>query len=635
LVDILGKSGKVLPFAASVPMFRRMHPDVAKLVEVGRIPQAVGERLSQLAPGSFCEHKAWGIGKVTEWDLLGGKVTIDFENQSAQVMGLKFALQKTEPILAGNFRVQKIEQAGDLKDLATADPVELVVRTLESHGGSMRVDALERELATMVPAKEFKKWWDAAKRALRESMRVAVPAKRTDLMVLRDADLSPAAALVNEFEEARDLKAKTKALEAIINEVRHFEGDPDALRRLLTSIDEAARNGLRRNLGGALELLVVRDELVAGVRDLQLDAAAVRVMDVVAMESNRIAKEMTGISAARQRRIFEAFPEAFGEEWVEQVLKVFDEVGARGVTEIAKLLHEREKAEPLQVHVRASLTRRSLGPDALIWLARERHSFASEVFGPEVGASILSLLESDHLDEGPRKTSRLQSLVVTDRELLVDIVRTMDSNEARNFARRLMECQVFGELDRKSLMARVIKARPETGDLVSGENSRKRDEALIVSWESLERKKAELDDVTRNRIPQNTKEIAVARSYGDLRENFEFKAAKQMQAVLMRRKSELEREVDKARGTDFIGADTTTVSIGTIVTLADQAGAESQVTVLGAWDSDPERKIVAYLSELGAALLGAKVGQTVEARDPETELMVRLTVKEIVAYKPA
>src|SRR5688572_10675746 len=46
-----------------------MHPDVAKLVEAGRIPKPVGERLSQLAPGNFCLHKSFGAGKVTGWDL--------------------------------------------------------------------------------------------------------------------------------------------------------------------------------------------------------------------------------------------------------------------------------------------------------------------------------------------------------------------------------------------------------------------------------------------------------------------------------------------------------------------------------------------------------------------------------------
>ena len=73
-------------------MFRAMHPDVVKLVESGRIPQTVGERLSQLAPGSFCLHKSWGSGKVMDWDLFGGKVTIDFEREPGRVMGLKLAL---------------------------------------------------------------------------------------------------------------------------------------------------------------------------------------------------------------------------------------------------------------------------------------------------------------------------------------------------------------------------------------------------------------------------------------------------------------------------------------------------------------------------------------------------------------
>ena len=56
-----------------------MHPDVAKLVEAGRIPKPVGERLSQLAPGNFCIHKSFGAGKVIDWDLPGKKIVIDFE----------------------------------------------------------------------------------------------------------------------------------------------------------------------------------------------------------------------------------------------------------------------------------------------------------------------------------------------------------------------------------------------------------------------------------------------------------------------------------------------------------------------------------------------------------------------------
>jgi transcription elongation GreA/GreB family factor len=290
--------------------------------------------------------------------------------------------------------------------------------------------------------------------------------------------------------------------------------------------------------------------------------------------------------------------------------------------------------DALVAHLKKSVARRSLGQDALIWICRERKDAAAKVFGPEVGAAVLNLLEEDHLADGPRKTTRLQSFFVDHKDLLPDLVATMDVNEARNFGRRLMECPVFGELDRKSLMARVIKAQPQTHDLVSGERKEKRHEDLIVSWESLKKRQEEFDDLVRTRIPQNTKDIAIARSYGDLRENFEYKSAKQMQAVLQRRKRELQQDLDRARGTDFKIVDTSAVNIGTIVTLVDEDGERIQWSVLGAWDSDPEDHKISYLTEFGAALLGSVPGDHVEARDPLSEKMKRFTVESIAPYNP-
>ena len=97
----------------------------------------------------------------------------------------------------------------------------------------------------------------------------------------------------------------------------------------------------------------------------------------------------------------------------------------------------------------------------------------------------------------------LQTLLNEDKSLLGDLVSIMDVNESRNFARRLLDCPVFGDLEKKSLMARIIKIRPETAELVNGEHTKKREEPLLVSWDSLERKKTELDELIRVRIPQN------------------------------------------------------------------------------------------------------------------------------------
>ncbi len=611
-----------------------MHPDLAKLLEAGRINQAVAGRLDQLSPGKFCLHKAWGAGKVVGWELSEKKVTIDFEQSTGQVMDLQFALQRTEVLDASDFRAKKVEQLEELRSLAKADSVALVIHLLQSHGGTMSVDALERELSgAVVPADDFRKWWDAAKKALRESKRVIVPSRRTEPLSLRAGDMSPADALVSDFEQARDLKTMSKALEAITLDLALFKADPPALQRLLVGITESATKSIRIQLGPAIELLSARDELVKSFRDIDLPPESLRLSDVLAAEEHRLSDALTTLSAGRQRAIYEQFPIAFGDRWVEVLTGIFDKVGSRGVAEIAKLLEEKGHMKVLATHLISALARRSLGTDALIWVCRERNGSASEVFSGEVGACILNLLETDHLSDGPRKTTRLQSQLSDDKELLSDIVGSMDVNEARNFGRRLMECPVFNELDRKSLMARVIKARPETGELVAGRGAKKEEE-LLVSWPSLERKKEELDDIIRVRIPQNTKDISIAREYGDLRENFEYKSSKDQQKYLNNRKTELQRDISRARGTDFKGADATSVNIGTIVNLINEDGQELTYTVLGAWDSDPEKKELSYLSELGAAFLNKKPGETVQVRDQHTEVLHTYTIKSIAPVNP-
>jgi len=613
-----------------------MHPDVAKLVEAGRIPKPVGERLSQLAPGNFCLHKSFGAGKVIDWDLPGKKLTIDFERSPNQSMELQFAFQRTEWIPADDFRARKIEQIEELRSLSKSDSNALIIHLLQSHGGSMTGDALEKELSgTVIPEANFKKWWDSAKKTLRESRLAVVPQKRTEPIILRQGDQSPAQAMVADFEAAKDIKGMIRALETIAADIGAFDNDIDALKRLLNDIDEGAKKAARVQLGHALQLIAARDEVIGSSKALELDPTAVRLSDLIlSADSFKLADEVVTLPSARQRSIYEAFPSAFGDEWVEKIVLVFDRVGARGVTEIARILLERGDTAALITHLRSAIARRGLGPDALIWVCRERKAAAAEVFCADVGASILNLLENDHLSDGPRKTSRLQTLLAEDKSLLSDLVMAMDVNEARNFARRLLDCPVFGELEKKSLMARIIKAKPETAELVSGQGGKKREEALLVSWESLEKKKQELDDIIRIRIPQNTKDISIARSYGDLRENFEYKSAKDLQKMLMHRKAELERDIARARGSDFKGSDAGSVNIGTIVTLKDETGAEVVMTVLGAWDSIPEQKFVSYLSEVGKSLMNRKPGETVEVRDLETETLQTLTVVSIRPYNP-
>src|SRR5207248_2411169 len=199
-----------------------------------------------------------------------------------------------------------------------------------------------------------------------------------------------------------------------------------------------------------------------------------------------------------------------------------------------------------------------------------------------------------------------------DRQLVGDIFKNADVALARDAMRRLQLSPLFDELTKRSLLARIVKVYPELESMITGVEGPEKAAALIVSWSSLEKRKAEYEELVKVKIPENTKEIALARSYGDLSENFEFKAAKQMQSVLMRRKAELEQMLHNARGTSFEKVDTSLVSIGTVVTLrSSDSSKEETYTILGAWDGDPDRHIISYQTAIAQTLLGHKLGEVI------------------------
>jgi len=601
-----------------------MHPDVAKLVEAGRISEAVGEKLSKIAPGSFRIHKGFGGGVVTSWDLFNGKVTIDFEKAKGKEMGLKLALEKTEAVESDDLRAQKVNQLGELQDLADKDPVELVARTLQSHGGSMTMDQLDAELCgSVVEEKIYKRWWEKTKKALRESKRVSVPTKRTDPLILRDEASSPGEALVEDLEMARNPKGRVKALEAIYREAPLVASSEGLLERAFVIVGDAALKLMKLAPAQSLELIALRDEIAEELKKTDaISADAPKLSEVLQVADGNLSEDLNNVAAARLKRILDAFPAAFGEEWVDRILAVFGSISSRGVSEIAKLLAEKDETSRLNEHIKVALSRHALGADSLAWICRERKKSAVEVFDGSVGSVILTVLEQDSLDDGPRRSGRLGNLLMDDKELIADLLEGMEINDVRNFARKLLASPAFADLDRKSLMARVIKKVPETQEMVSGQSQSKSEETLLVSYESLDRRKAEYEDLVNNRIPANIKDISIARSYGDLRENFEYHAAKQMQNVLNTRKNELERDLERARPTDFKGADTSAVNIGTKIVLALASGEKRELTMLGAWDADPEKNIISYLSEVGQVLLGKSVGEEVEIRDAETEELI-------------
>jgi transcription elongation GreA/GreB family factor len=273
------------------------------------------------------------------------------------------------------------------------------------------------------------------------------------------------------------------------------------------------------------------------------------------------------------------------------------------------LIHE-GKIELLKETLARLISQHTASSELLLWLAKDRNDSFADVLGPEVFRAMLTAMERDQFNE--RRSNRLRDFILDDQDLLVELIGSADLEVIKDLTRALQLSPSFDDMDKRSLLARIVKSYPAIQSLISGEQSQK-ESHLIVSWESLERRKNEYHELVEKKIPANSKEIAVARSYGDLRENHEYKAAKEMQKLLMRRKGELELQLVRARGTDFANPRTDVVSIGTTVNATDLATNQAEhFTVLGAWDSDPDKGVVSYLSPIAQSLLNRKVGDEVE-----------------------
>lgn len=590
-----------------------MHPDILKAVEAGKLSRAAGQTLDLLQPGTYVLHKSWGFGQVDAVNFLVSQMTINFKAKKGHTMQLQYAAESLAPINADHILAQKAADLAAVKARAKNDPVALIRTILTSFGGRATQDQIAHSLVPEVFSEaEFKRWFENAKKALKADGHFALPAKKGLPLELRDGPIAHAEEYVTAYQSARQLREQIKALEIIIKHLGEFSDPAGQLAPVLAAVNDTAAKSARQKaqVGDALTLLATRDELLEKLPALATENT-LTLAGVLRDEANQLATLLSALPAAKTRRAVAALPAAFGEDWATRAIRVvLQSTDARTVAETAALLADKGEAERTRAELHRAVSEHSLSSAACIWLCGDRTGPYADLLNFQLIGAIVAAMERDAHNE--KKDRKLHDLLLNDQELLVDLISDASAEDLRDLMRKLLMTTVFADLNKRSLLGRIVRVYPQLEGMITGGGAEEKQETLIVSWESLEKRKADFDELVNKRIPENIREISAAREHGDLRENFEFKAAKEMQRVLGRRRSETERDLSLARGTDFANPDTSAVAIGTIVTLREIPSGQTEVhTILGAWDGDVEKGILSYQSALAQALIGHRVGETV------------------------
>ncbi len=583
--------------------------------------KASKSKLESMKSGAYVIHRSWGFGQIKSYDDATHRLVIDFKGKKAHAMDPAFCINTMEVLPENHLLVRKETEPKKVLELIAENPAQLIVEALESYPNkaTTAID-LEITLCQVVGEEKFKKWWADARKAVAKDPRVSVPEKKTECYVLRETPVSAEDEIFDQFNSTRSARRRIALAEEYASAAAHKAVQAN-LTDVLKGVADAVKDSNQLDSAERLYGAAVRDRIakVAGV-----DPATYEPSQAFLVANLRdLAAIAEKIPVQFQSHFLDLIKETHPIECRDIVFNLLKVSQGKFTTECINFLVENGYADDLASTLKRWQTEQNLRAPVLLWIVKNRHSkkFAkllNDLITPRLLSAIFFAIDYEALQAASARRIPLGDILSDDTELIADLLSTADPETARDLANTLLLNQGFEELTKKSLLARFIKIFPNIQSLVASEAEGK-EEQLLVSRESFERKREEYEAIVSKRIPENSKAIASAREHGDLRENAEYKMAKQDQQVLMAQKGQLERELARARITDFKDATIEQVSVGSIVEVRVRDGASMRYTILGVWDGDPERHVISYKTPLGAALMGKRAGETVKVKTGSSE----------------
>ncbi|RME68368.1 MAG: transcription elongation factor GreA [Verrucomicrobia bacterium] len=597
---------------------------------ISRKPELKSKRdkLAAMKAGSYCIHRSWGFGQIRDYDAGDQKLIIDFVDKPGHKMDPAFCLNTMEVLADDHILVRKQTEPEVIQEMIDKRPADLLVELLKQYPNNAATGVeVESVLTRVVGEGAFKRWWTRARREIARDPRIASPARKTGVYVLREEPVSMEEEILQDFKSTRSPRRKVGLAEKLFQAAKENADFRDPLGEVLETLDAIVRESRQLTEAERLHAAIVRDDFarLLGRDPGQLDPTTASLV----AEARELPEVVAELPAAYQSRVLEVIVEAFPAEWKEVAFNLLKTSSGKFTSDCINFLLEHDLAEEILDTLKRWQTEQNLRAPLLLWIVKNRNSkrfrkIIGDLIAPRLLSSIFFAIDYEALQTAGTRRIPLAEELSDDQELITDLLAEADAETARDLANTLLLNQGFEELTKKSLLARFIKQFPTIQSLVAGE-AEEREERLLVSRESHDRRTAELQEIIQKKIPENSRAIAAAREHGDLRENSEYKMAKQDQSVLLAKRAQLERELARAQVTDFQNATTDQVGIGTIVTLKDlNTGEQLEYTILGAWDSDPEKHIISYKTPLAASLLTHRIGEQVSVRIGDHENMVEI-----------
>lgn len=574
-----------------------------------------------LKPGALCWENTWGLGSVLDISEFDQQVRIDFEKKKAHRMALAYAAESLKLLPDDHpFARHKRDPAG-CADWIRQDPAGVVKALLLSFGPLNAPAIQELMVGRIFPETDWKHFWEAARKQLKDDPRIAFPSKRNEPIRLLERakayDVEWLAALAIE----RDFETILGQVEAWKSETRPANDRPvpPAIQDRLDFIIQGAG---RSQTTSRIQALLLADEIgfLDAIRDAPRHIAALFAPGMVVDSVHQLPVTLI-------RRLLLFLGRRDGAQTATILFQILPELAQTPFNEALDALLGSGMETRVIETLRSLMAAGEATPEMIFWLCRRetlvrQHGIATP---GRLALEALNVAENDSITGERLKAKNLLRALLEQDDWLPAAFSAMPELERRQFISRLKRSPAWPVTERHAMLYRLTRKFPELQDLLAEETTAPAAPSRrLTSQRSYHERQLQLHKLITEEIPRNSQDIATARSYGDLRENFEYKSAREMQGILMRRRVELETMLNTIAGTDFEGFPTAAAGMGTSVTLAHADGKNERYIILGEWDSDETRGVISSQSKLAQALNGRKPGERVSipAESGTTEVII-------------
>ena len=569
---------------------------------------------------NFVFHRSWGVGVIRK--IENDIIYIDFSKAKQHEMSLKMALTALEVLPKNHIWVlRSMVEPNKLKKMVKENVAWTLKIIIGSFGNAVSLKRVRKELVPYVlNESEWANWNIKARKILKTDGIFGTVADMPEHFEVRTQRSSTLEKIYNSFMAEKKFNNRAKiAFELLKTTQKNLQGSDIELLREIWEYFIGFVNSRDQEPVLRISSLLLVEWMANTYGELGIDPGSIQasIADIVTDSNNALAIYQQ-IDNKNIRQLFlQAIADKLDDDiWVPTYTNILR--GAPSKILLDKL-HDSGYTDKANTVIKNISTNYRNNREAFVWLLAHQEQYE---------------WLKDNLPDDTQATIAMAHLF--DINNAVDIANKRNMVAARRLQRQIYRfLYTSGNLDtliesaEESVIAQIIpilneiqKIEPsitikqksvirkrfpellvEEYDSQAGSAVGSSGDRFLTLDESYHKRQEELRHLHEVEVPANSREIQKAVEMGDLRENAEYKSAKEHQEILNAKAMRLEQEIARAVIFDPKTIDSTVVGFGCTVKLSDIVNKKDiAYTILGPWESDPDNGIISYQSPLGVQL---------------------------------